>query len=251
VLASELDRQVFADGMHFERSVGYHRYTAEFYLHYMLLARAAGEPIAPAAAERIRRLVAVSWLTRLPDGSWPIIGDEDSSSTLPLGTADMQSHSAILATGAALFGERSWLHGADAGGRAAAWWMLDGDRWDALGTMAPGAGPASGALPDAGYFVGREDASPASWFCLVDAGPHGGRRTHRGRARCGSRAPGPRLRVVYHEYRRPALVAVRGRSRLPGHRRRAARASARGVFLAAHPECAARAERRRRYAVVV
>jgi hypothetical protein len=76
-----------------------------------------------------------------------------------------------------LFGERSWLHGADAGGRAAAWWMLDGDRWDALGTMAPGAGPASGALPDAGYFVGREDASPASWFCLVDAGPHGGDRT--------------------------------------------------------------------------
>jgi hypothetical protein len=177
VLRSELDRQVLSDGMHFERSIGYHRYTAEFYLHYTLLARAAGEPVSPQVADRVRQMVAVSWLTRLPDGSWPVIGDEDSGSTLLVGTGDAQAHTTILAVGAALFGESAWLNGVDASGRSGAWWLLDGELWKSLGAAEPGPGPASGVLREAGYYVGRESESAQSWYCLVDAGPHGGDRT--------------------------------------------------------------------------
>jgi hypothetical protein len=174
VLTSELERQVLDDGMHFERSIGYHRYTAEFYLHFLLLARAAREPVSSAIAGRIRDLVAASWLTRRPDGTWPVIGDEDSGTTLLLGTGDAQSQSTILAVGSALFGERAWIPGADVSGRSGAWWLLDSDLWTSLGMMAPATGPISGSLPSAGYFVGRDSSEANGWYCLVDAGPHGG-----------------------------------------------------------------------------
>lgn len=177
VLTSELDRQLLRDGMHFEQSIGYHRYTAEFYLHFTLLARAAGEPVSPAIAARVRQLVGVSWLTRRPDGTWPVIGDEDSGSTLLLGTSDAQSQSTILAVGAALFDERVWLNGVDDAGRNGAWWLLDAASWNALGTMTPEPPPLSGYLRNAKYFMGREHAGADAWYCLVDAGPHGGDRT--------------------------------------------------------------------------
>lgn len=174
VMLSELDRQVLDDGMHFERSVGYHRYTAEFYLHFMLLARAAGEPVSRDAAARIRALVAASWLMRRPDGTWPVIGDEDSGSTLLLGTGDTQSHTTILAVGAALFREPRWLAGIDDAGRSGAWWLLSADESRSLGTMPPSTAVTSGALPEAGYYVGREHPGTDAWYCLVDAGVHGG-----------------------------------------------------------------------------
>jgi hypothetical protein len=177
VLSSELERQVFADGMHFERSVGYHRYTAEFYLHFALLARAAGEPLGLEMANRVKGLVEASWLTRLPNSQWPVIGDEDSGSTLLVGTSDAQSHSTILAVGAGLFGESRWMAGADAAGRSGAWWLLDEPLWKSLGTLTATPSATSGALPVAGYFVGREHAGDEAWYCLVDAGAHGGERT--------------------------------------------------------------------------
>ena len=40
ILESAVRRQVYADGVHFEQSTQYQRYTAEIYLHYLLLAEA-------------------------------------------------------------------------------------------------------------------------------------------------------------------------------------------------------------------
>jgi hypothetical protein len=177
VLESELERQVLEGGMHYERSIGYHRYTAEFYLHLALLARASGNPLSPENEARVRELVEVSWVTRRPDGTWPVIGDEDSGSTVLLGTGDPQSHSTILAVGAALFNEPRWVAGVDTPGRSGAWWMLDAGLLKSLGAMTPRTESASGSLGEAGYHVGREHAGASAWYCLVDAGPHGGDQT--------------------------------------------------------------------------
>ena len=177
VLESELERQVLGGGMHYERSIGYHRYTAEFYLHLALLARSVGKPLSPTIEGRVRELVEISWKTRRPDGTWPIIGDEDSGSTVLLGTGDPQSHATILAVGAALFDEPKWVSGADVGGRSGAWWLLDTTALQSLGAMTPTPASASGSLGEAGYYVGRENVEPTAWYCLVDAGPHGGDQT--------------------------------------------------------------------------
>ena len=194
ILESELGIQVFDDGVHFERAVGYHRYTAEFYLHYLLLADAHGLPVEPAHRTRIRAAVAATCALRRPDGSWPVIGDEDSGDTLLLTTNEPQDQGPILALGGALFREQSWVDLTRDVHRAAGWWLLDDGQWQSLQAMASkaesprvtGGGTRTGlqerrrgtatALASAGYYV-ASDGSDDGWWCLVDAGPHGGDRT--------------------------------------------------------------------------
>jgi len=197
ILDSELDAQVLSDGMHYERSVGYHKYTAEFYLHYLLLARAFGLVMPASTSDRVRAQVDAARLLRRPDATWPVIGDEDSGDTLLLAPVDPQDQGPVLALGASLFRDRDLLPLTTDVHRAAAWWLVDepawqwlrdaGDRGSSGGAGGLGAIPArrrepttqhdSGALPVAGYFVGRESEDADAWWCLVDAGPHGGDRT--------------------------------------------------------------------------
>src|SRR5262249_21305589 len=62
ILQSELAIQVLADGMHYERSVGYHKYTAEFYLHYLLLARSFQLPEASSLRDSVRTQIGAARL---------------------------------------------------------------------------------------------------------------------------------------------------------------------------------------------
>lgn len=198
ILDSEMTVQVFDDGMHFERAVGYHRYTAEFYLHYLLLANAFGLAVGPGFRERVRAQVNAARVLRRPDGTWPVIGDEDSGDTLLLTATDPHDQGPILAVGAALFRDPGLLSLTNERHRAASWWLLSDTDWgylldhtrsaDARGNGAraasvlasgarAGAAQASEALPTAGYFVARDDDGADAWWCLVDAGPHGGDHT--------------------------------------------------------------------------
>ena len=177
ILDEELDHQVLPDGMHFERATGYHRYTLEFYAHYLILADAFGLRVAAHLRERVRDLASASWLLRRPDDSWPIIGDEDSGDTLRLSSLPAQDQRPVLAVAAAISGS-AMPNDHLAGG--AAWWLLPDRDWNRLIELqrAPvEQPPIVGALPSAGYYVGRDDASASAWYCVVDAGPHGGSRT--------------------------------------------------------------------------
>lgn len=190
ILHSELGIQVLSDGMHYERSVGYHKYTAEFYLHYLLLARAFGLPEASSIRDSVRAQTGAAGLLRRPDGTWPVIGDEDSGDTLLLAAVDPQDQGPLLAVSAGLFQDAELLALTSDAHRAAGWWLLDASEWQWMrdsareslgsarrpGSRAGAVGDAAlgGALPAAGYFIGREDDSDTAWWCLVDAGPHGG-----------------------------------------------------------------------------
>ncbi len=183
ILSSELARQVLDDGMHFERSVGYHRYTAEFYLHLWLLCRTSAIPAPSGLEARLRAMLDASAAFQCPDGSWPVIGDEDSGSTLLLATSHAQDHGPLLATGAAYFGNRAWLEHVRESALSGAWWLVDDAAWTTLSShMASASAPRANAieatrLPAAGYYIAREHGVPDPWHCVVDAGPHGGDRT--------------------------------------------------------------------------
>jgi hypothetical protein len=180
ILESELDVQVLDDGVHFERAVGYHRYTAEFYLHYLLLADASGVVVPAASRARVRAQVDATRVFRRPDGTWPVIGDEDSGDTLLLAPNDPQDQGPVLALGAGVFGEPSWLPLTTDVHRACAWWLLTDAQWRAVAEVTTAKRPTTvpnGALTASGYFVGRDDEDDDAWWCLVDAGPHGGERT--------------------------------------------------------------------------
>jgi hypothetical protein len=177
LLVSELDHQMLSDGMHFERAVGYHRHTVGIYLHGLLLARTFSLPAAGKLEVALRAMLSVSFALERPDGSWPIIGDEDSGTVLGLTTSHLHDQRPLLAAGAALLREADWVTGLDDAARAAGWWLLPRADWDFLQSVEPSAlGSSARLLRDAGYCVVRE-AGPRAWYCLVDGGPHGGDRT--------------------------------------------------------------------------
>lgn len=177
-LRSEIGHQILADGVHFERSTGYHRYTIEFYLHACLIAN----DIAPEAGRifesALARLCDAARALRRPDGTWPVLGDEDGGRLLRLGTGSHVDQDSLLVAAAGLLGRPDWLPPRRSAGESVgdAWWLLDDKRWNALDRaqrVEPRAARSSVALAQAGYYVARDD-DDAGWYCLVDAGPHGG-----------------------------------------------------------------------------
>jgi hypothetical protein len=84
ILLDQLPVHVRTDGTYFEQTTWYQAYTADFYLHALSLARASRLEIPPAAEERIARAAEVVRELRRPDGSLPLIGDDDGGRLLPL-----------------------------------------------------------------------------------------------------------------------------------------------------------------------
>jgi hypothetical protein len=83
ILLEQLPIQVRNDGTYFEQSTWYHRYTLDFYLHFCILEERAGRdvPQARAALERLAHVLL--WVMR-PDGTMPLIGDDDGGRLLSL-----------------------------------------------------------------------------------------------------------------------------------------------------------------------
>ena len=180
ILREELDRQLLSDGFHFELAPGYHRYTAEFYLLWAVMARQSGESLPVEVLSRLSDMLDTLAALRRPDGHLPAIGDEDGSVGLPLAVAHPRDPAPLLCAGAALFERRDWLWGLSPATRDLAWWILEDDDWARLSSMRPEPPAwATRSFPVAGYYVARENAAPgrAGWWTLVDAGPHGGERT--------------------------------------------------------------------------
>ena len=172
ILTSELPHQFLDDGFHFERSTGYHRYNLEFYLHALALARAAdetwGEPLVP----HLQRALAVSVALRKPAGDWPVIGDEDGGSAVRLWSSPSTNQAPLLALGAALLQDGRLLTNVDDCDRGLPWWMGLELPVERIAEQL-----SSVSMPQAGYFVALDDTTQDQWYCVVDAGPHGGGKT--------------------------------------------------------------------------
>lgn len=181
ILDEEIGQQFLADGFHFERAVGYHRYHLEFYLHALLLLRqqpGTAESITARIADRLHDgFASIAALVR-PDGSWPVFGDEDGGSTVRLAAAPATDLRPLLTVGAAVFNEPTWLSSNLPASRSLAWWLCDTQCFEELASMsARSPESTSTTLPAAGYVVARDSWSPDAWYCAVDVGPHGGTAT--------------------------------------------------------------------------
>lgn len=177
ILLEELEHQMLADGFHFELAPGYHRYTTEFYLLWMVLLKQAEKPIPAPLSEALERMLDVLAALRRPDGRLPALGDEDGSTALPLSVAHSRDPAPILAAGAAMYGRAEWLWGLPPASRDLSWWILDDRDWGRLRDLEP-VRPAwtTRSFPVAGYHIARE-GNQAGWWSMVDAGAHGGERT--------------------------------------------------------------------------
>ncbi|MGA9997590.1 MAG: alginate lyase family protein, partial [Pyrinomonadaceae bacterium] len=173
ILLAELERHVRPDGVYFEQSSYYQRYTADFYTHFLILSKANGERVEPLLQEKLAALLDhLMWITR-PDGTTPFYGDDDGGRLVMLDERDSNDFRATLSTGAALFARTDYKHVAGLAAEETLW--LTGARgleaFDALDARAPES--TSRAFADGGYYVMRDGWSKTSNFMLIDCGPHG------------------------------------------------------------------------------
>lgn len=107
-LEKEMFKQVYPDGVDFEASTSYHRLVTEMFLSATILARLNGHEFSQPFMERLEKMVEfVMYLTK-PDGTVPLIGDNDNGRLHRLKVWDPPEREWIdfrylLAIGAVLF----------------------------------------------------------------------------------------------------------------------------------------------------
>jgi hypothetical protein len=172
-LLEQLARQVRDDGVYFEQSTYYHRYTTDFYTHFLLLLRARGEEHTSVVEEKLQLLLDHLMSITRPDGTSPLLGDDDGGKLVQLEERSPDDFRAALSTGAVLFGrgdykfvsgglseETLWLTGA--AGTA---------KFDALEAVQPAF--TTRGFDTGGYYVMRDGWSQDANYMLIDCGPHG------------------------------------------------------------------------------
>ena len=175
ILVAECERQILADGVHFEQAMGYQRYTLEIYLQFLILASRSGQQLPAVVMDRTARMIDAVLELRFPDGSLPQIGDSDGGSLVPFERRTSSDFRGVLATAAAVFqrGDCGWAAG---GAAADVLWLLGAGAPRRLDPVraAPPAAPPSGLLPEGGYAVMRSDWRSDGQMLTFDVGRLGG-----------------------------------------------------------------------------
>jgi heparinase II/III-like protein len=174
ILIAESQRQVSTDGVHFEQSTCYQQYTADIYVHFLLLSARNEFALPATVGDCVTRMIEFLLAVRQPDGSIPAIGDADGGALLPLSRRSPRDCKGLFATGAAMFRrpEFAWAAGTLAPDVI---WLLGADgmrTFDALRPASP-SGPASRVFPEGGYAVMRHGWDANAHQMIVDIGPLG------------------------------------------------------------------------------
>jgi len=174
ILLQQLERHVLPDGVYFEQSTCYQRYTIEIYLHVMMLAARNAVALPPELDERIQQLIDVLVAVRRPDGSIPSTGDADGGWLLPLATRAPDDFRGVFATAAALFGRPDYAWAAR-GVAPETLWLLGTDGLRAFEALrpAPPAAPVSRLFADGGVVVMRSGWGARAHHLVFDVGPLG------------------------------------------------------------------------------
>lgn len=173
ILQEQLYTQIRGDGVYFEQASYYHRYTADFYTHLLVLGRAARIPLLPELEQFLAKMIDyLMWITR-PDGSSSFVGDDDGGRLVMLGVRRADDFRDTLATGAAILGRSDWKFVA-AEAAVETLWLLGRDglaQFDDIKAELPR--KLSQKFAESGYFVQRDGWLPESAYLLIDCGPHG------------------------------------------------------------------------------
>lgn len=177
ILLEQLPIHVQDDGVYFEQSSYYHRYTADFYTHLLLLIEANGIGLAPGEDKLLRgRLRALYdhllWIGR-PDGTWPFFGDDDGGRLISLAPQAPNDFSDTMAAGVAIFGGAE-LKSAARRATSNLVWLMGSEglaAYDRVEAASPTA--LSRSFDAGGYVVMRDGWESDSSYLLFDCGRHG------------------------------------------------------------------------------
>ena len=174
ILATQCERQVLPDGVYFEQSTCYQRYTAEIYLHFLILAARSGIGVPNLVAHRLQRLLDFLVTIRRPDGSMPLVGDADGGWLLPLTPRAPDDVRGVFSVAAAFFGRSDYAWAA--GGLAPeAVWLLgsSGATVAEVLTQTPPPAMPSQIFSNGGYAIMRSGWERDAHQLVFDVGPLG------------------------------------------------------------------------------
>ncbi|MGH9326779.1 MAG: alginate lyase family protein [Terriglobia bacterium] len=193
IILEQADKQVQADGMHFEQSLYYHVYALDFFLHAHQLAL-RNEIAIPAAFDRVLEKM-LDVLRRLSQAGVPAgFGDDDGGRVFDPRRNRREHLTDPLSTGAVIF-ERGDFKAASGGLKEETLWLL-GAKGVRLFDALPAAArpPASLSLKTSGFFSmfgeTAEKAGSGSGAgerncrqqLVIDAGPQGAGNSGHGHA---------------------------------------------------------------------
>lgn len=160
IVLKELDRQMHADGSHFEQSTYYHVYAVDFFvLHHLL--EPLPQPLVSRLDDMARFLAAITG----PSGLLPFFGDDDGGRLFhPFGPRNGFAR-ATLATCSVLLGQRYGAYTEEDLLEQALWWI--GPK--ALGATPTASGQTSVLFPNSGLAAMSADST----HVVIDAGPFG------------------------------------------------------------------------------
>jgi uncharacterized heparinase superfamily protein len=169
VLSREIGRQTTPDGVDFEGSIAYHRLVLELFLLPVLYRQACGLPVPEAYRERILAMARFAAAYTRPDGSVPLWGDADDGRALPLGGQPLNDHRYLAGLVGAAW-EVVDLKQSFAGSRSEIFWLLGPSGAAGLpDAPTPASPPRSGAFPEGGYYILRNERD----HVFIDCGPVG------------------------------------------------------------------------------
>ncbi|MCU1266098.1 MAG: putative Heparinase family protein [Acidobacteria bacterium] len=173
ILLEQMARHVLPDGVYFEQSSYYHRYTTDFYLHFLILSRLNNQTVPGDVADKLQLLLDHLMYVTRPDGTTPLFGDDDGGRLVMLDQRERNDFRAALGTGASLFrrGDYKYVAGEVAGETL---WLLGPQgvaEFDQVAAHEPAA--RSKAFAQGGYYVMRDDWTATANYLLIDCGPHG------------------------------------------------------------------------------
>lgn len=173
ILIDQLATHVRTDGVYFEQSSYYHRYTTDFYLQFLLLSHANKLKLPPQVEQSLVLLLDhLMYITR-PDGTTPLFGDDDGGRLTMLDDRAANDFRGTMAVGAALFDRADYKFIAGDAAETLLW--LTGpeglDRFDSIDAKPPA--ETSKGFCAGGYYVMRDGWTRDSNYLLFDCGPHG------------------------------------------------------------------------------
>jgi Heparinase II/III-like protein/Heparinase II/III N-terminus len=173
ILLEQLPIHVLDDGVYFEQSSYYHRYTADFYLHFLLLARINREELPQDVSQRLQSLLDhLMYITR-PDGTMPLFGDDDGGRFIPFDNQPTNDARSTLASAAVVFKREDYKF-ISSGAAPETLWLLGPEaigEYEALPAREPA--QTSIGFGTGGYYVMRESWRDDAHYLLFDCGKHG------------------------------------------------------------------------------
>jgi hypothetical protein len=174
ILDSQSSAQVSGDGVHFEQSTCYHRYTLEIFLHFLLLAARNGIAVSQEVLDRTARMADFLVAIRRPDGVVPSIGDDDGGQLMPLVPREHGDCRGVLAIAAAIHQRPDFSWAAGGAAPEVLWLMGSGGtrRVDRAGVAVPASAPSQ-VFAEGGYAILRDRWDNGGHQMIVDIGPLG------------------------------------------------------------------------------